>query len=97
MSLGKSDYWILGDSFLRNYYAIFDLENHRVGLAGTSTQEPFRLTFVILATYVGIGIMAIAIIRIIFLMCGKPGGRADHEDGYIQGAGQRFDNRNQVY
>jgi len=76
MTLGKADYWILGDSFLRNYYAIFDLENKRVGLAGSSTQDPFQLTFIILATYLGIAIMAIVMLRVAWLMC-----RKTHDDG----------------
>lgn len=30
----KSYYWLLGDTFLRAYYLIYDMEKQRVGLAG---------------------------------------------------------------
>lgn len=31
--------WVLGNSFLHNYYSIFDLENQRVGLVPSSSSD----------------------------------------------------------
>lgn len=29
-------WWVMGDSFLRAYYSIYDMENKRVGLVGVA-------------------------------------------------------------
>ena len=71
MPLGEQDYWILGDSFLRNYYAIFDIDGLRVGLAGSSIQEPFQMTFTMIAAMVGMALMILVILRIVCLSCKK--------------------------
>ena len=71
MPLGEQDYWILGDSFLRNYYAIFDIDRLRVGLAGSSIQEPFQMTFTMIAAMVGMALMILVILRIVCLSCKK--------------------------
>ena len=56
---------------MRKYYSIFDLTNQRVGLAGSSYQEPFQITFVMLAAIIGIVIMSLVIVRVVCLMCQK--------------------------
>lgn len=40
----SDNYWLLGDSFLRNYYSIWDEENDRIGFApkNTATVSPIR-------------------------------------------------------
>ena len=36
----RTSYWVLGATFLKKYYAIFDLENHRIGLV----RSPYEAT-----------------------------------------------------
>ena len=39
-SLPNTDFWIVGDSFLRAFYAIYDAENRRIGLVGKTEEIP---------------------------------------------------------
>ena len=56
------DFWILGATFMRKYYSIFDMDQKRVGLVGLSYNTPVDMTLVMIITYSGtalmIGVMA---------------------------------------
>jgi len=41
----NSTFWLMGDSFLRAYYSIYDMENARIGLVGKANNTNRRLTF----------------------------------------------------
>ena len=43
-SVNFDDYWLLGDSFLRNFYSVWDEENDRIGFApkDTATETTVR-------------------------------------------------------
>jgi hypothetical protein len=32
---GKTDFWLLGDNFLRGYYQVYDISNRQIGLASS--------------------------------------------------------------
>ena len=36
---GQDDWWVLGLTFLENYYAVFDKENFRIGFATSKTSS----------------------------------------------------------
>ena len=62
------DFWILGDSFLRSYIAVFDLDQKRVGFMGNTFQQPESEIAKILI-YCASGLMIIAMAVMLAIVC----------------------------
>lgn len=64
-TMKNMDFWILGATFMRKYYSIFDMDQKRVGLVGLSYNTPVDMTLVMIITYSGtalmIGVMAVVL------------------------------------
>lgn len=60
------NFWILGTSFLRGYYSIFDMEQHRVGLVGISHKTTSKEWYSYI-TYFGSLLMVLVVLGVMCL------------------------------
>jgi len=67
--MDNADFWILGDSFLRSYLSIFDQDKGRIGLLGVSQSSDSVLTFVVLTTYLALGVMMVTMALVVYIIC----------------------------
>ncbi len=61
--------WVLGASFLHNYLAIFDLDNKRVGLVGSSEYSSVPWTVIEYLSIFAIGLLALTVLMVFINLC----------------------------
>lgn len=63
--------WVLGTSFMRGYYTIFDMDLKRVGFAGIQTTSDVNWTFVMWAVALGVVLMVVIMGAVLWIVCRK--------------------------
>jgi Eukaryotic aspartyl protease len=68
-TMKNMDFWILGATFMRKYYSIFDMDQKRVGLVGLSYNTPVDMTLVMIITYSGTALMVGVMAAVLWITC----------------------------